>query len=156
MKMTQSSTERLEPSEARLRVYPPSEQASGSFDGGRITEIKPIGFRGEGSALTRIGPLFYWAWAESDGPATIALHPHRGFEIVSYVLNGEIGHRDTGGHEGRIRAGGVQVMQTGSGVSHEECTFEGHTEFFQIWFEPNLRVRHQRLLTKTFATSERY
>ncbi len=121
-----------------VRVYPPSEQGRGSFDGGKITEIKPIGFPGEGSAVTRIGPLFYWAWASANGPATIALQPHQGCEIASYVLKGELGHSDTGGHESRVAKGGVQVMQTGSGISHEECTFDA-TEFFQIWFEPNLR-----------------
>ena len=137
--MTISSSESLKPGNAHVRVYPPSEQGSGSFDGGRITEIKPVGFPGEGSAVTRIGPLFYWAWAAAGGPATIALHPHKGFEIASYVLKGELGHSDTGGHESRIGKGGVQVMQTGSGISHEERTFEDSTEFFQIWFEPNLR-----------------
>ena len=39
----------------------------------------------------------------------------------------------------RVKAGGAQVMQTGSGVSHEEETVADHNEFFQIWFEPNLR-----------------
>ena len=128
---------------SQIRLYPPSEQGTGGFDGGRITEIKPIGFPGEGAAVTRIGPLFYWAWATSNGPATIALHPHRGFEIVSYVLDGEVGHFDTGGHEGRIGTGGVQVMQTGSGIAHEERTF-GPTDFFQIWFEPDLREAVRR------------
>ncbi len=123
---------------ARIHVFPPDQQGSGSFDGGKITEIKPIGFPGEGSAQSRIGPLFYWALATAEGPSTIALHPHRGFEIASYVLQGEIGHYDTGGHSSRIGAGGIQAMQTGSGISHEESTFEGRTEFFQIWFEPDL------------------
>ena len=38
-------------------VYPPEDQSKGSLDGGRITEQKPIGFSGEGSAVTRVGPL---------------------------------------------------------------------------------------------------
>ncbi len=142
--MNISRTDRGNPDNAPVRIYPPNKQASGSFDDGRITEIKPIGFPGEGSAVTRIGPLFYWAWASADGPATIALHPHKGFEIASYVLQGEIGHFDTGGHESRIGQGGVQVMQTGSGISHEERTFQDATEFFQIWFEPNLREAVRR------------
>lgn len=136
MKVTR--TKSLQSSNAPVRVYPPNEQGSGSFDGGKITEIKPIGFPGEGSARTRIGPLFYWAWATANGPATIALHPHKGFEIASYVLKGQLGHSDTGGHESRVGKGGVQVMQTGSGISHEERTFADATDFFQIWFEPNL------------------
>jgi len=131
-------TKGLEKSSGSVRIYPPAEQGTGSFDGGRITEIKPIGFAGDGASVVRIGPLFYWAWASTKGPAKIALHPHRGFEIASYVLSGELGHSDTGGHESRVGKGGVHVMQTGSGISHEEQTFES-TEFFQIWFEPDLR-----------------
>ncbi len=120
-----------------LRVYTEAMQARGAFDGGRITETKPIGFPGEGSQVDRIGPLFYWAWATSHEPAVIGMHPHQGFEIISYVLSGEIGHRDTAGNATLVGAGGLQVMQTGSGVSHEESTGT-NTEFLQIWFEPDL------------------
>ena len=64
---------------------------------------------------------------------------------MSYALEGEIGHYDTLGTKSRVKAGGAQVMQTGSGVSHEEETVGDRTEFFQIWFEPNLR----EAITKT-------
>ncbi len=123
---------------AAIHIYPPDRQGRGQFDGGRITETKPIGFPGEGSAVQRVGPLFYWAWATSTGPATITMHPHKGFEIASYVMAGIIGHADTGGHATRVETGGLQVMQTGSGISHEERTFDVPTDFFQIWFEPHL------------------
>ena len=119
--------------------YSPDQQGTGAFDGGRITEVKPIGFPGEASGAGRIGPLFYWAWATAKGYGKIGLHPHRGFEIMSYVLEGEIGHRDTLGTVSRVKAGGAQVMQTGSGVSHEEETLGNSTNFFQIWFEPHLQ-----------------
>ncbi len=121
-----------------VRVFPPSRQARGAFDGGRITETKPIGFPGEGSAVDRLGPLFYWAWATSHSPALIGMHPHRGFEIMSYVLSGTLAHRDSLGTRSTVGPGGAQMMQTGSGVSHEEETLEVGTEFFQIWFEPEL------------------
>ena len=121
-----------------ITIYPPEAQGVGEFDGGRITEIKPIGFPGEGPDVSRKGPLFYWAWATAKGYGKIGLHPHRAFEIMSYALEGEIGHYDTMGNRSRVKAGGAQVMQTGSGVSHEEETVGEHNEFFQIWFEPNL------------------
>ncbi|MDX1973779.1 MAG: pirin family protein, partial [Candidatus Sumerlaeia bacterium] len=128
-----------------LNVYPLNQQANGAFDGGRILESKPIGFPGEGSAVDRVGPLFYWAWAESKGPAVIGMHPHQGFEIVSYVLRGRMGHKDTLGTNREVGTGGIQVMQTASGVSHEEHMIgqEG-TGFFQIWFEPNMRLTRQK------------
>ena len=122
-----------------ITIYPPEIQGTGAFDGGRITEIKPLGFPGEGPNVPHTGPLFYWAWATAKGYGKIGLHPHRAFEIMSYALEGEIGHYDTMGNRSRVKAGGAQVMQTGSGVSHEEETIGEHNEFFQIWFEPNLK-----------------
>ncbi len=122
-----------------IKIYPPEAQGVGQFDGGRITEIKPIGFPQDGPAPRNLGPLFYWAWATAKGYGKIALHPHQAFEIMSYAIEGEIGHYDTLGTKSRVKAGGAQVMQTGSGVSHEEETVADHNEFFQIWFEPNLR-----------------
>lgn len=122
-----------------ITVYPPAKQGRGAFDGGRITEYKPIGFPGDGAAVKRVGPIFYWAWASAHAPGKIALHPHQAFEIMSYVLDGEIGHYDTLGTRSRVGRGGAQVMQTGSGVMHEEEMSEAGTAFFQIWFEPYLR-----------------
>ena len=132
-----------------ITMYPPDVQGVGEFDGGRITEIKPLGFPGEGPVVPHTGPLFYWAWATAKGYGKIGLHPHRAFEIMSYALEGEIGHYDTMGNRSRVKAGGAQVMQTGSGVSHEEETVGDHNELFQIWFEPNLKktVHH----TPTYA-----
>ena len=73
-----------------ITVYPPARQGRGAFDGGRITEFKPIGFPGDGAEVKRVGPLFYWAWASAHTPSKIGLHPHKAFEIMSYVLEGEI------------------------------------------------------------------
>jgi quercetin 2,3-dioxygenase len=122
-----------------INLYPPDVQVEGAFDGGRITEIKPLGFPYEGPLVPHVGPLFYWAWATAQGYGKIGLHPHQGFEIMSYALTGEIGHYDTLGNRSRVKTGGAQIMQTGSGVSHEEETLGDHTEFFQIWFEPDLK-----------------
>ncbi|MBD2870969.1 pirin family protein [Paenibacillus arenilitoris] len=118
-------------------VYTPAMQGTGAFDGGRIKEQKPIGFPGEGSVIKRVGPLFYWAWATSTEEAMIGLHPHQGFEIITYVVEGSAHHGDTLGTDSMVGAGGAQVMQTGSGVSHQE-KISADSELFQIWFEPHL------------------
>src|SRR5438132_2545400 len=47
-------------------------------------------------------------------------HPHRGFETVTYILSGEMEHKDSRGHAGRLRPGDVQWMTAGSGVVHSE------------------------------------
>lgn len=121
----------------QTRVYTPAMQAVGQFDGGKIKEQKPIGFSGEGSVIRRVGPLFYWAWATSSEDAKIGLHPHQGFEIMTYVVKGQAFHGDTLGTDSTVGAGGVQLMQTGSGVSHQE-KLGADSELFQIWFEPEL------------------
>ena len=120
-----------------FKIYPPEAQAVGQFDGGRITEIKPLGFPHESPTISNLGPLFYWAWATAKGYGKIALHPHQAFEIMSYALEGEIGHYDSLGNRSRVQAGGAQVIQAGSGISHEEETMGEFTDFFQIWFDPD-------------------
>ncbi len=62
-------------------------------------------------------------------------HPHRGFETVTYLLAGNMRHRDSAGHEGVIRSGGVQWMTAGSGIEHSEMPeqVEGEMSGFQLW-----------------------
>ncbi len=139
-----------------IQIYPAEAQGIGAFDGGRITETRPIGFPGEGPAVFHVGPLFYWAWATAKGYGKIALHPHKGFEIISYVIKGEIRHGDTLGTVSQVGAGGAQLMQTGSGVSHEEETFGNPTEFFQIWFEPYFKEAIKRKPTYRQLTHEAF
>jgi quercetin 2,3-dioxygenase len=122
-----------------FKIYPPETQAVGQFDSGRITEIKPVGFPHEGPPIKNLGPLFYWAWATARGYGKISLHPHQAFEILSYALEGEIGHYDSLGNRSRIQSGGAQVIQAGSGISHQEETVGEHNDFFQIWFDPDIQ-----------------
>lgn len=66
-------------------------------------------------------------------------HPHRGFETVTFILEGDILHKDTGGHESVIQAGGIQWMTAGSGLIHAEVSSEafkrtgGPLEILQLW-----------------------
>jgi redox-sensitive bicupin YhaK (pirin superfamily) len=66
-------------------------------------------------------------------------HPHRGFETVTFILEGELSHSDSGGHESVIREGGVQWMTAGSGLIHAELSPEkfkrlgGPLEILQLW-----------------------
>ncbi|QPF75680.1 pirin family protein [Roseateles sp. DAIF2] len=62
-------------------------------------------------------------------------HPHRGFETVTYMLEGRMRHRDSAGHEGLLGNGGVQWMTAGRGVIHSELPEqeEGRMEGFQLW-----------------------
>ncbi|MBP7705355.1 MAG: pirin family protein [Caulobacter sp.] len=66
-------------------------------------------------------------------------HPHRGFETVTFILEGELSHLDSGGHESVIRAGGIQWMTAGSGLVHAELSPDafkragGPLEILQLW-----------------------
>ncbi len=62
-------------------------------------------------------------------------HPHRGFETVTYMLNGRMRHRDSAGNEGLVTNGGVQWITAGRGVIHSEMPEqdEGLMEGFQLW-----------------------
>jgi quercetin 2,3-dioxygenase len=62
-------------------------------------------------------------------------HPHRGFETVSYMIQGSIRHRDNHGGEGLVTDGGVQWMTAGSGVAHSEMPAQtsGRLFGFQLW-----------------------
>ncbi|KEO83836.1 pirin family protein [Tumebacillus flagellatus] len=134
-----------------LQLYTPEQQAVGFFDGGKIVEQKPIGFPGEGSAVKRVGTLFYWAWFSAREFGEIPMHPHKGFEIVTYFMSGVGGHKDSLGTHSTVQGGGAQVMQTGSGAYHAE-TMEANTTGFQIWFEPFTGEAVKR--TPTYAQFE--
>ena len=62
-------------------------------------------------------------------------HPHRGFETVTYMIDGRLRHRDSAGHEGLLQNGGVQWMTAGSGIIHSELPEQeqGRMEGFQLW-----------------------
>ena len=66
-------------------------------------------------------------------------HPHRGFETVTFILDGDIAHRDSGGHESIIESGGMQWMTAGRGLVHSETSSAafkasgGPLEVLQLW-----------------------
>lgn len=66
-----------------------------------------------------------------------APHPHRDMEIITYVRQGAIRHKDSMGNEGVTGAGDVQVMSAGTGVTHSEyADGADNTVLYQIWIEP--------------------
>ena len=70
-------------------------------------------------------------------------HPHRGFETITYMIEGQMLHRDSAGHEGLLETGGVQWMMAGKGVIHSEIPqqTQGLMQGFQLWL--NLPAAHK-------------
>ena len=70
-------------------------------------------------------------------------HPHRGIETVTYMLHGEFEHEDSTGSKGRMKAGDVQWMKTGSGIIHSEmpAMSEGKLQGFQLWINMPAKLK---------------
>jgi len=85
--------------------------------------------------LDEMGPITYGPGEALGAPD----HPHRGFETVTYILEGEAAHADSAGHAGTLGPGDVQWMTAGSGVVHREMPSEkmlregGRMHGFQLW-----------------------
>jgi quercetin 2,3-dioxygenase len=84
------------------------------------------------------GRLRVWNDDEVAPDAGFDPHPHREMEIVTYIREGAITHRDNLGNEGSTAAGDVQVMHAGTGIVHAEYNREPvPTRLFQIWIQPD-------------------
>ena len=87
----------------------------------------------------RLDPFLMLDYFHSDNPddylAGFPDHPHRGFETVTYMLDGRMRHRDNAGNEGLLTAGGVQWMTAGRGIVHSELPEQenGMMQGFQLW-----------------------
>lgn len=87
----------------------------------------------------RLDPFLMLDEFRSDNPqdylAGFPDHPHRGFETVTYMIAGNMRHRDSAGHEGLLKSGGVQWMTAGRGVIHSELPEQenGLMHGFQLW-----------------------
>jgi hypothetical protein len=93
--------------------------------------------------IDEMGPVTYGPGEAVGAPD----HPHRGFETVTYVLEGELEHEDSAGHRGALRAGDVQWMTAGAGIIHSEEPSRalrergGRVHGFQVWVNLPARLK---------------
>ncbi|KAL6570815.1 hypothetical protein OROGR_000365 [Orobanche gracilis] len=94
-------------------------------------------------------------------PAGFPDHPHRGFETVTYMLQGALTHEDFEGHKGTIEAGGVQWMTAGRGIVHSEMPVAEGTQIgLQLWINLSsknkmIEPRYQEMKSNDIAEAER-
>lgn len=106
--------------------------------GPRVQQVDPFLF------LNHHGPQVY---PPNNRGLPFGPHPHRGFETVTFILEGELMHRDSAGYESVIRAGGVQWMTAGSGLVHAELSPDafkragGPLEILQLWVNLPSRLK---------------
>ncbi len=118
-------------------------------DIGNLVTRRPV----PGPGIERVGAFLF---LNHHGPQTyppdnrglpFGPHPHRGFETVTFILEGELAHTDSAGHESVIRAGGVQWMTAGSGIVHAEVSPKafrragGRLEILQLWVNLPARLK---------------
>jgi redox-sensitive bicupin YhaK (pirin superfamily) len=112
-------------------------------DGAGVKLVRVIGQ----PALMELDPFLLLDAFRSDNPddyiAGFPPHPHRGFETVTYLLEGRMRHKDNAGNEGVIEPGGIQWMTAGKGIVHSEMPEQenGRLEGFQLWV--NLPAAHK-------------
>nr|MDQ3283801.1 pirin family protein [Acidobacteriota bacterium] len=105
---------------------------------GRVEQIDPFLF------LNHHGPEVY---PPRNQGLPFGPHPHRGFETVTFIVEGSLAHRDTGGHESVIHDGGVQWMTAGRGLVHSELSPKeflergGPLEILQLWVNLPSRLK---------------
>lgn len=121
---------------ANLRIVPANQQT----EGGGFVVRRPFPVQGLSHVdpfllIDEMGPIDYAPGKAIGAPD----HPHRGFETVTYIMDGEMEHEDSHGHRGAIRSGDVQWMTAGAGVIHSEMPSQkmmregGRMHGFQIW-----------------------
>jgi quercetin 2,3-dioxygenase len=100
--------------------------------------------------LDHLDPFFLFDHFGSENPddyvAGFPMHPHRGIETVTYMLDGSVAHRDSLGNAGVVGAGDVQWMTAGSGILHEEMPKVGprRLDGFQVWVNLPARLKMTR------------
>jgi quercetin 2,3-dioxygenase len=103
-----------------------------------------------------IGSLIVWNDDEIAPGSGFPPHGHADMEIITYVREGAISHRDNLGNSGQIEAGDVQVMSAGSGITHAEWNAHNSAaKVFQIWIKPRTHGGQPKWDMKKFPKRDR-
>jgi quercetin 2,3-dioxygenase len=119
-----------------IQIQKKADQFNTTIFNGNFLVNKPVA-SGTKSAVEPYSNLFYWSHAIAIDDCEFGLHPHEGFEIMTFILEGNVTHFDTATKVWTpLTTGDFQVIQSNSGIQHQERVAKG-TRSFQIWFDPN-------------------
>ncbi|MFA7300631.1 MAG: pirin family protein, partial [Sideroxydans sp.] len=128
--------------------------ATSDGDGVNLTRVLT------GKLQRRLDPFLMLDVFGSDDPndyiAGFPDHPHRGFETITYMLDGRMRHRDSAGNEGLLQDGGMQWMVAGRGIIHSEIPEQkdGVMEGFQLWLNLPAQEKMTEPWYRDFASAE--
>ncbi len=119
-------------------TYTSGEQAVGKHTDTGLFEKKPIGFREDDGLLSPYSNIFYWTYKWTEKGTRAEEHSYKGFEIITFMLTGEIEYYDNKFRVWKnLTAGDMQVLRSGNGVIHSERLLPG-SSLIQIWTDPDL------------------
>ncbi|WJX75055.1 Pirin-like protein 2 [Trifolium repens] len=112
------------------------------------------------SELRNLDPFLMLDHFSVSPPGGFPDHPHRGFETVTYMLEGGMTHQDFAGHKGTIRAGDVQWMTAGRGIIHSEMPAEANNNGLQLWInlksnDKMIEPNYQELPSENIPSGEK-
>ena len=119
-----------------IQIQKVADQFNTTIFNGNFIVNKPVA-SGTNARVKPYSNLFYWSHAIAIEDCEFGLHPHEGFEIMTFILEGNVTHYDTVTRIWTpLLTGDFQVIQSNSGIQHQERIAKG-TRSFQIWFDPN-------------------
>ena len=106
-------------------------------DGATVKRLMPV------PGFMNFDPFVLWDHFEIGPDAGFPDHPHRGFEAITYMFQGEMQHKDNLGNESIVHTGGAQRFTAGSGLVHSEMPgSSGHSTGIQLWINLPLRLKN--------------
>jgi len=140
-----------------MKFVPRPSEARGHADHGWLKTFHTFSFAsyydGEHS---KFGSLRVINEDRVDAGTGFGTHPHREFEIFSYIVNGAIEHKDSMGNTEILKRGDVQLTSAGTGISHSEKTYGSiPVHFLQIWSTPSTPKLAPKYYTRHFSDEEK-
>jgi hypothetical protein len=123
----------------------------------RVLPTRSLGYLDPFLFLNHHGPQVY---PPNNHGLPFGPHPHRGMETVTFIIDGDISHKDNTGHESVIGAGGIQWMRAGKGIIHSETSSAGFLqkggpmEILQLWINLPAGLKMSEPFYKGFQSDE--